>query len=388
MWSKIWKNRLEFYPYLSIFLFWFLACFVSSLRVQNRPGIVALGVVTIPSLIMIAIATVKTCREVKHPPTKGTTVPSNRNDAKILAYLVYALLLLVVAISTYLHHYQPQVLSVPSNMNLADWQAPAFDQTTIHDRMTVSEREHVFRAGIPMAKSTADLVVNEIVMLLLAGWCFLHARKHYGFWMASCFFIGSFVFTGLEESAWILLGRYLGGSVSLPPGGTIYGGYWFTKGIFWFVETPINACLGWFVYAYSCVWIAGRVFPKLSLLKRATVGGLIAMTIDLWQDPVQTSPELMNWVWGRGDFLLFFGIPFYNFVGWFLLIFLFAIFWERLPEIEAKWGQHRATAIFLSVSTISSVIVAAAIFVIWFIVAGSLLSLMGLDHTLLIPPGW
>ena len=63
MWSKIWKNRLEFYPYLSIFLFWFLACFVSSLRVQNRPGIVTLGVVTIPSLIMIAIATVKTYRE-------------------------------------------------------------------------------------------------------------------------------------------------------------------------------------------------------------------------------------------------------------------------------------------------------------------------------------
>jgi len=324
----------------------------------------------------------------KHPPPKGVSVPADKDEARVLTYAVYGLLLLVIMISTYLHHYQPQVLSVPSNMNLAAWQAPAFEQTTIHDRMTVQERQQVQRAGIPMAKSTADLVVNELIMILLGWWCFRHARKHYGFWMASCFFIGSFVFTGLEESAWILTGRFLGGTVSLPPGGTIYGTYWFTKGILWFVETPVNACLGWFVYAYSCVWIAGRVLPKMSLLTRATVGGLIAMGIDLWQDPVQTSPELVNWVWGKGDFLLFFGIPFYNFVGWFLLIFLFAIFWERLPEIAEKWGQRRAMAIFLSVSTVSSVIVAGLIFVIWFVVMGTLLSLMGLGHGLQIPPGW
>ena len=63
MWRKIWRNRIEFYPYLSISLFWFLACFLSSLSVQNRAGIVALGVVTIPSIVMITIAAVKTYRE-------------------------------------------------------------------------------------------------------------------------------------------------------------------------------------------------------------------------------------------------------------------------------------------------------------------------------------
>ena len=63
MWRKIWRNRIEFYPYLSISLFWFLACFLSSLSVRNRPGIVALGAVTIPSLAMITIAAVKTYRE-------------------------------------------------------------------------------------------------------------------------------------------------------------------------------------------------------------------------------------------------------------------------------------------------------------------------------------
>lgn len=63
MWRKIWKNRIDFYPYLSIYLFWFLACFVSSLRVQNRPGIVTLGLITIPSITVIAVAVVKTYRE-------------------------------------------------------------------------------------------------------------------------------------------------------------------------------------------------------------------------------------------------------------------------------------------------------------------------------------
>jgi len=36
---------------------------MSSFQVQNRPGIVALGVVTIPSVVLITIATVRTYRE-------------------------------------------------------------------------------------------------------------------------------------------------------------------------------------------------------------------------------------------------------------------------------------------------------------------------------------
>jgi hypothetical protein len=63
MWRKVWKNRLEFYPYLSIYLFWFLGSFVSSFQVQNRPGIVTLGVVTVPSVVLITIAAVRTYRE-------------------------------------------------------------------------------------------------------------------------------------------------------------------------------------------------------------------------------------------------------------------------------------------------------------------------------------
>ncbi|MEW6443925.1 MAG: hypothetical protein AB1640_23515 [bacterium] len=62
MWKKIWRNRVEFYPYFAIYLFWFMGAFLGSLGIQNRPGIVALGVVTVPSLTLITIAAVRTYR--------------------------------------------------------------------------------------------------------------------------------------------------------------------------------------------------------------------------------------------------------------------------------------------------------------------------------------
>ena len=66
MWRNIWKNRVEFYPACSIFFWYTVGSFLSSLRVQNRPGIVALGLITIPSIFLITIAFIKTYREL--PP--------------------------------------------------------------------------------------------------------------------------------------------------------------------------------------------------------------------------------------------------------------------------------------------------------------------------------
>jgi hypothetical protein len=63
MLKKIWRNRVDLYPYFSIYLFWFMGAFLGSLGVQNRPGIVTLGVVTIPSVTLITIAAVRTYRE-------------------------------------------------------------------------------------------------------------------------------------------------------------------------------------------------------------------------------------------------------------------------------------------------------------------------------------
>ncbi len=301
--------------------------------------------------------------------------------------MAFGVLFLVILASTYLHHLQPQVLRVPDNGNPAAWKNPAPDETVLAARMTETQKKRFLEEGVPFGQDLAFPFAADLFTLLLGWICFLHARRHYGFWMASCFLIGSFVFTGLEETLWILSGRFFGGMVSNPLGETVTGTYWFTRGGCWFLETPIVACIGWFFIAYTCVLTAGKVFPDMGLLGRAFAGAVIAVGIDLWMDPIQTAPEIMAWVWGRGDVLYLFGIPHYNFLGWFLLIFLFAILWEKLPEMEQQWGRPGATIRFFSI------ILGLPFGILFFLWAwiygfGVLLSLAGVEHALRIPAGW
>ncbi len=125
----------------------------------------------------------------------------------------------------------------------------------------------------------------------------------------------------------------------------------------------------------------------MGILGRATVGGLIAMGIDLWMDPVVTSPEMISWVWAKGDLLLLFGIPHTNFVGWFLLIFLFAFFWERLPGMEEQWGRPKATFRFFLIIFATEIGI-LIFFGIWMTVLGLLLKLFGIAQAVQIPGGW
>jgi putative membrane protein len=170
---------------------------------------------------------------------------------------------------------------------------------------------------------------------------------------------GSFVFTGIEESMWILLGRYQAeiqawsvshGGLSAADLGEqaahVEGTYYFTRGFFWFLETPLLACLGWFFVAYACVYVADLVIPRAHVVWRALLGGLLAMNLDLWLDPVQTNPALKSWIWMSEDVINVFSIPLSNFIGWFLLIFLFAIVFERLPQMVEKRGPAKAAVYF------------------------------------------
>jgi uncharacterized membrane protein len=183
----------------------------------------------------------------------------------------------------------------------------------------------------------------DLMAIGLSALCFTHAWRRQGFYLAVAFLGGSFVFTGLEESMWILLGRY---SFATPTGG---GTYYFTRGFFWFLETPVSACLGWYFIAYSCVYVAQLLLPRAGVVVRAALGGFLAMDLDLWIDPVQTSPAWISWVWEMPDAVNLFGIPLSNFIGWFLLIFLFAIVFERLPGMVRRWGAARATLRFYGI---------------------------------------
>ena len=302
------------------------------------------------------------------------------------ARVAYGLLILAILFFTWLHHVRPEVLRVPDPRNVSSWENPSFPHTCIHDRMTAGERAELLAHGVP-GNTLPMLAFGEIMSLLVATLCFAHVRRHYGNWMATCFLIGSFVFTGMQESIWILFGRFTGSSASQGIGEQVFGTYWFTRGGLWFIETPVAVCLGWFVWAYAAVWIAGKAFPGMGLPGRALLGALIPMSNDIWLDPVMTSPENLTWVWAKGDCLLLFGIPHTNFLGWFFLIFLFAIFWGQLPGWEQRWGRPRATLCFFLLLVLGELAILAFLFP-WCTLLKQGLLLAGVEHTLRLPPGW
>ena len=316
-------------------------------------------------------------------------VASDAQFDRKFVVVAYGFLILMIVFFTYLHHFRPEVLQVPSNSNVSTWKNPTFEQTNIYDRMTDAERTKIKTEGIPGTHWIPVLFDSQGDWLaFIFSWlCFIHARRHYGLWMASCFLIGSFVFTGLQESIAILLGRFTAGQAYTTAEQVTYGTYFFTKGSLWFIETPVAVCLSWFWIAYSCVFTAGKVFPRMNLIGKAAVGGLTAMVIDLWLDPISTSPEFMMWLWAKGDQIRILGINHSNFVGWFLLIFLFAILWECLPPLVKKWGRFRASIAFFAIVLFADIFMLAILVIHNTYIVRGALGLMGITQ-LQIPHGW
>ena len=231
------------------------------------------------------------------------------------AGVMLATLAVSVAASTLVHHRWPGLLAVPP------------------------------LDGVP-ASSPGAMLALDLVVVALALPCFVHAWVRHGHLLATAFLVGSFVFTGLEETMWILLGRFASTVGPAAPGGT----YYFTRGALWFLETPVTACVGWFLLAYATTWVAELVHPHAGIATQAAVAGLLAVDLDLWIDPVQTHPALRSWVWAdQPGGLWLFSIPATNFIGWFLLIFLFALVFDRLPGWTRRTGPARATARFFAV---------------------------------------
>lgn len=235
---------------------------------------------------------------------------------KRTALAIAALLCAVVLGSTALHHVFPGVFDVPS------------------------------LAGVPHA-GLLTMFLMDLVPALLAGLCFLHAWRRLGPYLAVMFLAGSFFFTGLEENVWVFIGRYIKLLAAAAPDlGSGPGTYYFTRGFFWWFEIPAYICLGWFFIAYACVHVSNLLLRGRGIVARAVMGGFLAMNFDLWLDPVQVHPAWRSWVWLTNEPVRVLSIPLTNFAGWFLLIFLFALVFDRLPGMLARLGPARAARRF------------------------------------------
>lgn len=257
---------------------------------------------------------------------------------KKYAVWIYLILILTIIFFTIIHHLFPWILSVP-DANIAPYLFP--------------ENLRLFEL---MFWDTTAIILTTILYNFMV-------KKH-GFWLSTLFLTGSIIFTGLEECMWIYGGRF----------GITYPTYFFTKAGLWFFDIPVYTCLGWFILAYCCVFIAEKLTDKKKIIINAFLGSLFAVMIDLWIDPINVNlGEIAlnpgakgNWVWEMTNTLDIFSIPFMNFLGWFLVIFLFATVWGKVRNKfeNNEWDKKKGTLFFYGMIPVLLVICLVTLYLV------------------------
>jgi hypothetical protein len=319
---RLYERYLPYFPWFCMVLA-YLALWAAQVIILDYRYLL-LALITLPLAAALALAGIRIRRGQvsggleKDVDTENLVGQFNEPGAG-LSRIMLAVLGLLIVFFTLVHHFFPQVFNVPENR------------------------------GVPFS-GLPEMLFIDIGTTSLGVLCFAHSLRIYGLYRSTMFLIGSFVFTGLQESIWIILGRFE----------VVGPSYYFTKAVFWFFETPaLFTCLGWYYLAYSTTSIAGNLLPGRSILPRAFLAGLLALNYDLCGDPIATHPANMNWIWLSQEHLRVFSIPFTNFVAWFLLIFVFALLFERIPGLVRKHGTGKSALIFFAWLLVADVLILA-----------------------------
>ena len=117
-----------------------------------------------------------------------------------------------------------------------------------------------------------------------------------------------------------------------------------------------------------------KLFMFLLIILLSAISGLVAVNLDMLLDPVVVSTQ--GWFWiGGGPY---FGVPISNFIGWFIVTFVFT-FLFRLYESFKKINNGSLPRASLLMS--SSIII---LYLIYFIIYGFMAFLMGNQAYILI----
>lgn len=137
----------------------------------------------------------------------------------------------------------------------------------------------------------------------------------YGKTRAAYFLAGSVLWTSIIENLGVIDKSYTYYTYSGLFSAS-YPGYFF-----WVGQVPLWIELGWVIVALCLFVLFHEVFlPGRSALLQAAVAGLFAVNIDLLIDPVAVANNLWQWI-NPSVYVL--GVPIYNWVGWFCLIFFY-----------------------------------------------------------------
>jgi uncharacterized membrane protein len=158
-------------------------------------------------------------------------------------------------------------------------------------------------------------VVAELGTIFLSLVIAYAGVKAYGKERAAYFLAGSILWTSIIENLGVIDKSY---TYYTYAGlfGPNYPGYFL-----WVGQVPLWIELGWVIVALSLFVLFHEVLlPGRSPFLQAACAGLFAVNIDLVIDPVAVANSLWQWI-NPSVYLL--GVPVYNFVGWFCLIFFY-----------------------------------------------------------------
>ena len=98
---------------------------------------------------------------------------------------------------------------------------------------------------------------------------------------------------------------------------------------------PLNICLGWGIIIYAALQTAIRL--QVNEWLRPLVAAFLAVIIDFVEDPPFVAMDM--WVWTPSYPDAWFGIPWSNYVGWFLIVITFLLSFQLLAR-RFPLGQH------------------------------------------------
>jgi uncharacterized membrane protein len=159
------------------------------------------------------------------------------------------------------------------------------------------------------APSAAPTIIISLVVTVCVGWLFVDALRARGHrWAATM--IGGIIFGEIVE--WLnthdvpfIQGNHIYCYPDLP--------------INWF-GVPFWVPVGWGGIIYAATWTAQRLrLPPL--LARPVAAAFLAASIDFSLDPVARLTGFWRWECFRVSFC---GVPYDNFIGWYLIVFIYS----------------------------------------------------------------
>jgi len=179
------------------------------------------------------------------------------------------------------------------------------------------------------------VTIYEFMQFFWAVVLFINAWATRGFQRALTFFGVCLLYGVILENTGIIIGFF----------GESQYRYYLGISEHYTLPAPIATILGWAIMFYVSTWLAEYISRHFSVLNRSALGmavftSILATSLDFQIDPMAS----LSGVWWKWDPRLpgwFLGVPFMNFLAWFVAFipFTFTYYWYRNHRPELSEAQ-------------------------------------------------